>query len=300
MIRLAVFGDEALARELAPRLRGAAVDTRETPDACDAVLLVETNREDAQLALRCLSAGKHVLLTAQAWLSSDVLAALSAAARNAGVQLAVANPDRFLPSRQLIRQQLDAGKLGEPGLIRVHRWEPAATSGQSSELPTPLLRDLDLALWLCGKPPDVVYAVEPAIVALSLGERERCISRSEMTTVVQVHLGFPGGGMALVDYADRLPPGEGYQSLSVIGSAGAAYADDHQNMQLVYRGGGPQGVLAGEQGQRTALMTQDFVDGLTAGRDFSPSVLAWQNVLTVADAVRESLASRRAVVWEGR
>ena len=29
----------------------------------------------------------------------------------------VVNPDRFLPSRQLIRQQLDTGKLGEVGLV---------------------------------------------------------------------------------------------------------------------------------------------------------------------------------------
>ena len=35
----------------------------------------------------------------------------------------VINPDRFLPSRQLIRQQIEAGKLGEVGLIRIHRWE---------------------------------------------------------------------------------------------------------------------------------------------------------------------------------
>ena len=40
-------------------------------------------------------------------------------------QVVVVNSDQFLPSRQLIRQQLDTGKLGEVGLVRVHRWEPS-------------------------------------------------------------------------------------------------------------------------------------------------------------------------------
>ena len=299
MIRLAVSREEANYREVATRLRGATIEscfdafqTAAPPATSDAVLFVEPCPPQAELIERCLSSGKHVLLAAESWLSSDVLERLSVAARQAGVQLAVVNPDRFLPSRQLIRQQLDAGKLGEPGLVRVHRWEPATTENErlSLRLPTPLMRDLELVLWLIGRPPNLVYAVEHVV-------NDRDTSRGRF---VQVHLGFHGGGMALIDSADRLPPGEGYQSLSVIGSAGAAYADDHQNMQLVYRGGRPQAVRADEQSQPLTALTQDFADGLNASRDFSVSVAAWRSVLTVADAVQRSLASRQAIPREGR
>src|SRR5262249_44090281 len=119
-------------------------------------------------------------------------------------------------------------------------------------------------------------------------------------SLVQVHLGFPGGAMALIEHTDRLPPGDGYQSLAVIGTAGAAYADDHQNMQLAYRGGRPQAVRTEEEAGALAALVQDFADALRAGRDLSASVPAWQGVLAVADAARRSLASRQAVPLEGR
>lgn len=199
----------------------------------------------------------------------------------------VINPDRFLPSRQLIRQQLGTGKLGDVGLVRVHRWEPqeSASADDTHGLPTSLLRDLDVVLWLIGQSPDAVYAVEQT-------DSNPGNSRGRF---LQVHLGFPGGAMALLDFADRLPPGEGYQSLSVIGSAGAAYADDHQNMQLVFRGGRPQAVRADESGRRHAVLVQETIEALQAGGDVASHVAEWQNVVQVAEAVRQSIESNKPV-----
>ncbi len=225
----------------------------------------------------------------------------------------VINPDRFLPSRQLIRQQLNSGKLGEVGLIRVHRWEPArGQAPQNSELaepsvssaqspippilnsavpdpgprlPVSLLRDLDVVLWLIGQSPDAVYAVE----------QTDSNSGNPRGHFLQVHLGFPSGAMALLDFADRLPAGEGYQSLSVIGSAGTAYADDHQNMQLIFRGGRPQALLAEESGRRHAALVQETVEALQAGGDVSAHVADWQSVLKVAEAVRQSIESNKSI-----
>ena len=190
-------------------------------------------------------------------------------------QEVVINPDRFLPSRQLIRQQLDAGKLGEVGLIRIHRWEPVSGK-DAGDLPAGLLRDLDLVMWLVGKLPDAIHAVEQS---------------NASGRFVQVHLGFPGGTMALIDYTNRLPAGDGYQSLSVIGSVGAAYADDHQNMQLVFRGGHAQAVRAEESGRRHAATVQEQIDSLKSGHDVAASVAEWQNVLKVAETVRCAMTS---------
>ena len=204
----------------------------------------------------------------------------------------VVNPDRFLPSRQLIRQQLDTGKLGEVGLVRVHRWEPTVLHDlnvpgltrhveivphEINGLPTGLLRDLDLVLWLVGKSPDSIHAVS------------RSQSNDSQSRFIQVHLGFPGGAMALIDYSNQLPEGDGYQSLSVIGSTGAAYADDHQNMQLVFRGGRPLAVRAEETGRRHAALIQEFVEGLQAGRGVPSAVADWRRVIDLANAVTQSM-----------
>jgi hypothetical protein len=102
--------------------------------------------------------------------------------------------------------------------------------------------------------------------------------------------------MALLDFTDRLPPGDGYRSLSVIAFNGAAYADDHQNMQLVYRGGSPQAVRTEERAGQLAAIAQDFVDGLRTGRDLTTaSETAWRDVFVVADAVGQSITCGQAV-----
>jgi predicted dehydrogenase len=274
-------------------LRGATVEQMvdlsqdfTLPSYCDAVLILDSADVEVRFMERCLSAGKHVLVAVeQSWLSTEALETLLLTAQQSQVQLALMNLDRFLPSRRLIRQQLDAGTLGEPGLVRLHRWEPVMQQGPGipGELPRALARDLDLTISLMGRLPELVYAV-----ARTNGPGDPaggcCL----------VHLGFAGGGMAIIDYAD-LVPGDDYVSLSVIGSLGAAYADDHQNMQLVYRGGHPHSIRAEESGTQLLAFVQEFVDGLGAGRDFSASVAAWRGVQGVAECVRQSLAEHRAI-----
>jgi predicted dehydrogenase len=167
--------------------------------------------------------------------------------------------------------------------VRIHHWLSAPTAPAPLGLPAPLLRDLDMVQWLIAQPPDRVFALE----------RPAAAGRT-----VQVHLGFPGGGMALVDYTSGLPDGNGYRSLSVIGAAGAAHADDHQNMQIVYRGGAPQAVRTAEGVRHFTALVQEFLDALHAGRDLSASTADWRGVLAVADAVQKSLASGQAVAPE--
>ena len=282
MIRLALGSEDSiLAQILAARLRGV---TLVSAADCEAVAFFHPSMAPAEAIYPFLCAGKHVVALSDTCLLETALETLSAAARKSGAQLSIVNADRYRPSRQLIRQQLDAGKLGEPGLVRIRHWQQSGDASSHFSL----ARSLDVAVWLMGKLPDLVYAVENTADA------------TEPERFVQVHLGFPGGGMALIDHSNRLPPGDAYQSLSVIGSAGAAYADDHQNMQLLYRGGQAQAVRTGEGLKHLATLVQDFADGLAAGRDLSPSVEAWRNVLSIANAVRRSLESRLAIRLEAK
>src|SRR5204862_5790831 len=111
--------------------------------------------EDIQ---RALQDGSRVLVAGEpCWPWRDVEDVMLQA-RQANIQCAIANPDRFLPSRQLIKQQIP-GKLGALGLIRMHRWEPAGNDVEPLGFPAPLIRDIDLALWLAGQPPNRVYAL---------------------------------------------------------------------------------------------------------------------------------------------
>jgi predicted dehydrogenase len=290
-IRLAVIAPHVADRAgVAARLRGATVVAeddpvrfRGPPAGPDAALAIGLGRT---LVEPMLASGIHVALVADPCPRADEVEALYAAARTAGVTFAVVNPDRYLPSRQLLRKQLPT-PLGEPGLIRSHRWTPATDNPTDPpHLPGPLLLDLDVALWLAGQRPDRVYAIEP--------KAEGVAGR-----YVQVHLGFPGGGMAVLDFTNRLPAGDGYQSLSVIAAGGAAYADDHQNVQLVYGGGHPRAVRTEERAGQLAAVAQEFVDAIGPGGGRTGAD-EWRTVFAVAEAVRRSLADGRPVPLEGR
>jgi predicted dehydrogenase len=297
MIRLAIPENSAVCHDVARRLRGVTVawgaptsSDVPPPASCDAIVCLAPARCDARWIERCLAAKKHVLVDAQAWLSAIELETLIAAAQRSDVQLAIENPDRFLPSRQLIRQQLDAGKIGTPGLVRLHRWVPAHADEEvaAGGLPMALIRDIEVVLSLVGTSPNSVYAVErPQPFPPAPGR------------VLQVHLGFPSGAMALIDYAHCLPAGDDYRSLSVIGSTGAAYADDHHNVQLLYHGGSPQAIRVGEGSRHLVAMVQEFVDCLTADRDRWASAGIWRQVFDVAELAGQALATRQAFELKG-
>jgi myo-inositol 2-dehydrogenase/D-chiro-inositol 1-dehydrogenase len=323
MLRLALVGcaDGGGAHpRLAPRLHGgrfsAAVDrdaglakntalalgAEVSSDSLDALLAEHSSAVDAvvlriadqfldALCRRAAAAGKHVL--ADGPLAATVADTRRLVAACAGVRLMVGPVARFLPSLRVVKERLDAGRLGEPGLLRVHRWEPpdphAEASGETGHLLYRLTREIDVACWLFGQHPTGVYAAS----------RPPHPHGPDGPGYVQLHLGFPRGGMALIDYARTLPPGDSYFSLSLIGSAGAAYADDHHNTQLLYGGGRPAGLLAGQGDAAALAQLQEFVDAVTQGREPSVTGADGLRAAQVMLAAARSVATGDAFHWGG-
>ena len=277
MIRLEICGEgDANVRAVFAHLRGVLAATPEDAEA--AVLL--GGLDLLLIAEDLLSRGRHVLITVEAVDSLSALDRLVLASQRGGSRLAVVNPQHYQPSRRLIKEQLGAGQLGAVGLVRLRRWEKHR--GRTLALPPMrLLGDLEEARWLVGCLPEVLYA-----------------AGSPDASFLQVHLGFPGGAMALVDFTAQLPSGDEYRSLSVIGSSGAAYADDHQNVQLHFQGGAAQARRAGGGVLHLSAMVQAFLDGVVDGSDFASGVATWRAMLQVAPAVRESLRVREAIRLE--
>ena len=213
---------------------------------CDGVLVdgaPDARFADARTALQH---GKHVLLALPAASGAEEVRRLADEFRAAGACLMVGGTLRFLPSQRVLKQRLEAGTLGTLGLLRAHRWRgggnaagaalPAADRCRALSVPY-----LDLANWLFAAPPDRVYA------------------RAAEPGYLQIHLGFSGGGMALIDVSDDLPPGDGYRSVTVIGSDGAGYADDHRNRNLVFGGGDAAARDPGEGNLELVAEMEEFV-----------------------------------------
>ena len=114
-------------------------------------------------------------------------------------------PKRFSPETITLKQSLDAGELGQLGLLRMHLWNQKETDGLQE-----MVHAIDLALWFFGDIPEHIHGTA------SIENGVKCLL---------IHLGFKCGGMALIDFTNSLPDGDNYESLSLIGSKGAAYAD---------------------------------------------------------------------------
>ena len=322
MIRVAVCGvDELLCDAIARRLRRTSVVRccAEQLHAAelsgfDAMVCVGPTLPDLAVVDMLVRARKHVLLGSETIPKLDELEAIIEHGSATGVRVVVENPDHTLPSRRLIHDELRGSKLGSPGMIRVHRWEAAAAVDPPcfSRLPMPLARDLEMVLWLTDKFPNVMFAAERkcgtgvVLDGTDGSPGNHGTDRTEGTDVgdtakgtIQVHLGFDDGGMALIDHADCLPEGDGYQSLSTICAQGAMYADDHPNRQLSYRGGLARAEPTNEGLLPLTTLIQRFVDGLSSDDQMRTTLERWRRVRRLAEAVRRSIDSRSSVMMEG-
>lgn len=198
--------------------------------------------------------------------------ALARIGEHCGIVAMVAQPRRFMHYQRSAWASLQSGKIGRLGLLRMHNWMSGNVLEQSdAAVAEMIVGDADLACWMFNDAPEVVYSATT--------------SKTRPLDGVMFHLGFQGGGMAIVDCHRTLGGQESYSALSLIGSAGAVYADDQHNTNLLIR----------EQTFGRAVRTESdwFGHQLSA---FVESI-AKRNPLTctVADAIR-SVSVANAIV----
>ncbi len=154
-----------------------------------------------------------------------------------------------------LKQAVESGKLGDTGLLRIHRWE-----SQKISHPEALAEEVDLAVWLFDSTPTEIYTIKK-------------------TGYSQVHLGFTGGGMSIITVDTTVPEGSDYYSASLIGSKGAIYADDHRNMNLVLKSSGTQAIRCTQGSMAIKNFLNDLQSMLTNEEN---SQVDWSDILTTA------------------
>lgn len=269
----------------------------------DAVVLPAASEVSERALLQAANAGKHILCVNAVAPSIADVKRITDACRDAGVRFLPALRGRFHPAVRTIKGSLGAGRLGAPGLLRIHQWKPRTTeispksvtrgTTGSHRLLEQLIDEIDWACWIFGRPPLVVYARETGPV-----DGERTASK-RAGGYVQLHLGFSEGGMALIDLTAALPPGDSYFSLSLIGSTGASYADDHHNKQLLFGGGAPASLSAGAAETEASAQLCEFVSAIAENREPSPSGKELLAALEVVQAAERALSTGDAAQMMG-
>ena len=252
MLRLLI----SLGTELAGCYRGAMRRVRGgelTDFFAEAEAVIAGEAEAAQRALHC---GKHAL-----WIPGED-AKTPRIARSSQGRLMPAAAWRFRPSLRVIADRQAQGVLGDPGLLRIHRWTKSAS----------LLADMDVACWLFMDAPEKVYA-------WSGGGYFQC------------HLGFKKGGMAIIDHATDLTHG-GYESLTFIGAHGAAYADDHRNVNLQLGSRGCRGLKTSEGDVGLTALLDEFVAAIRDDRPFAVTMDDLNVAMDARDRVMRSAETK--------
>lgn len=268
---------------------------KEHSAAFDAVVIHSPSSFHERQCRLAAEAGKHLLVATPLALSTNAGAAIVDACRDADIRLMLGRSLRFSPAVQSLKNSVDSGRLGESGLLRLHRWDSVELALHRPEESPPkrsdailfdrITDDIDLACWILGEHPAHVYGA-------GRGSAPAAVKRLDY---VQLHLGFASGAMALLDYAATLPKGDGYFSLSLIGSTGAAYADDHHNKQLLFGGGIPGALHTGQGASGTIEQLREF--GAAIAEEREPLVTGADGLrsLQVAELAAESLATRQVV-----
>ena len=295
---VAVVGqDESARNEAADRLNtNISVATLEQlltshDDAIDAVAINSAWNRRVSEATEAARAGKHLLIETPLAATSRDAEKIVNTCHSADVRLMVGQRLRFQPYQQIVKQRLDSGQLGKAGLLRIHHWASAATVGggnRQSEILDLIVRELDLAGWLFNASPTTVYAVSTSA------------PNSTLADYVQIHLGFEDGTMALINCQRQSKSvAQPYYMLTLIGSDGAAYADDHYNTHLLLQGNRSNSVHVAQGQDALRLQLEEFADAVKQGREPSSCGADAIRALTIAEAVADSLPAGRAAHWKG-
>ena len=145
---------------------GLATDRLETlleDRSVDAVVIASPNRWHHEHALRCIDAGKAVLLEKPMAMTAEQCAEIHAAAKRAGVPLQIGFVCRFAPAVAMVRSLIESGRLGEiyhikamlyrrRGIPGLGKWFTTRSESGGGVLIDIGVHVIDLALHLLGHP----------------------------------------------------------------------------------------------------------------------------------------------------
>ena len=177
----------------------------------DAVTICTPSVTHAEVALKVIEAGKHVLVEKPMTTTVEEGVKLIEAAQEQGVHLLVGHIERFNPGVQRVKKYIEDGKVGQVVLIsskRVSRWP--IRIGDVGVVKDLAIHDIDIMRFLTGKDPVEVYAIAGSI-------------QHKYEDYANIVLKFQGLPVAFIE-ANWLTPRK-FRELKVTGSEGVITLD---------------------------------------------------------------------------
>jgi predicted dehydrogenase len=278
--------------------RSTSIDELLTDPELDAVALATPVPSHAELAQRCLEAGKHVLVEKPLAGSVADAEAVVTAGEASGRILMVGHLLEFHPGLERLRGLVDAGELGTVHYIYGNRLNLGKLRSDENALWSLGAHDVSVVLRLAGEEPVECHAFGESYM------------RESVEDVVFAFMRFPSGLSAHLHLSWLDPHKE--RRFTVVGSRRMATFDDmaiEEKLRVYDKGFDEDFASYGEYIARAGdiwsvrvpndeplrLECREFVDSIREGRAPRSDGASGLRVVRVLEALQESLnATRRA------
>jgi len=195
-----------------------------TIQAVDAVILCSPTNTHADYVIQAAKAGKHIFCEKPLDLSLDRVKEVLEVVEKSGVKLMLGFNRRFDPNFLKIRDLVNAGKIGEPQILKITSRDPGPPPISYIKVSGGLfmdmaIHDFDMARYIMNKEVVEVYSRGAVMVDKAIGEAGDI--DTALTTLI-----FEDGTMANIDNSRKAVYGYD-QRLEVFGSGGMAKVDNN-------------------------------------------------------------------------
>ncbi len=200
-------------------------------DRVEAVLICSSTDAHARLIEAAAQAGKHIFCEKPIALELPAIDRALEAVEKAGVKLQIGFNRRFDPNFKHVHDEVAAGAIGEPHIVRITSRDPAPPPIEYVNVSGGIfmdmtIHDFDMARYLIGSDVEEVFVMGSVLVDPAIG------AAGDVDTAV-ITLRYANGAIGTIDNSRRAVYGYD-QRVEVFGSQGMLAAENNTSHRAVY------------------------------------------------------------------
>ena len=267
----------------------------------DAVLICSSTDTHAAISIEAIDAGKHVFCEKPVDHSIEKINAVKKALAGKNLKFQVGFNRRFDHNFAAIRAAVDAGKIGDPHIVKITSRDPEPPNPAYIKVSGGIfldmtIHDFDMACFLVNSQVDEIYVNSAVLVDPAIGEQ------GDVDTAI-ITMKMKNGALAVIDNSRRAAYGYD-QRAEVFGSKGmVATSNDTLSSAVIADENGVTGekplyFFLERYMQSFATEMNQFIDAIVNDTEPPVGIEAGLQSVLIALAAKKSVAEHRPVKLE--
>lgn len=267
----------------------------------DAVLICSSTDTHAAISVEAIEAGKHVFCEKPVDHSIEKINAVKKALAGKNLKFQVGFNRRFDHNFAAIRAAVDAGKIGDPHIVKITSRDPEPPNPAYIKVSGGIfldmtIHDFDMACFLVNSQVDEIYVNSAVLVDPAIGEQ------GDVDTAI-ITMKMKNGALAVIDNSRRAAYGYD-QRAEVFGSKGmVATSNDTLSSAVIADENGVTGekplyFFLERYMQSFATEMNQFIDAIVNDTEPPVGIEAGLQSVLIALAAKKSVAEHRPVKLE--